>query len=178
MIRKHAMELLESTKLIGVLSGYGEVFITGSFRMDMMCWNDIDLYIEDSERVRDNWHELVSSVLHCLSPYRFDGFCKEGGMFLGCETGITGEKWNVDIWVRDSESIENSIRYCDEITRRTSERPELKSSILEIKQRLIALGMYGMDKDPARHYHSDEIYRSVLEENIRTAEEFMERHPK
>ena len=178
MIRKQAEKLLAETKLIERLTVYGKVFITGSYRMNMMCWNDIDLYIEDSVKVRENWFQLVEDVLSVLKPYRFDGAYKADKLFLGCETDITGDCWNIDIWVRDRAHIENSKVHCDRIVASAEQNPELRDSIIAIKKELIDLNMYGLHKMADRHYHSDEIYRAVLEENIRTAEEFLKKYPK
>lgn len=176
MIRAQAEKMLERTGLLHVLSAYGKVAVTGSYRMDMMCWRDIDLYIEDGASVRENWFSLVKDVLCALQPHRFDGMQKGGRLFLGCETDADGEKWNVDIWVRSREQIKSAEEYCRNIMRRAQEEPELKERIMAIKNALIGLGMYGFDKDPVRHYHSNEIYKAVLEENIRTPEEFLEKY--
>ena len=178
MIRKQAEKLLAKTKLIERLTVYGKVFITGSYRMNMMCWNEIDLYIEDSEELRENWFRLVNEVFTTLKPYRFDGAYKADKLFLGCETDITGDCWNIDIWVRDRAHIENSKVFCDLIVASAEQNPELRDSIIAIKKELIDLNMYGLHKMADRHYHSDEIYRAVLEENIRTAEEFLKKYPK
>lgn len=178
MIRDRAEELLNETGLLECISKYGKAFITGSYRMDMMCWNDIDLYIEDSVKVRENWFCLVKDVISVLKPYRFDGAYKENKIFLGCETDLTGERWNVDIWVRDRAHIEKSMEYCDSIVQRTEQYPELRKSVIDIKKKLIELRMYGLDKMAERHYHSDEIYRAVFEEGVRIPEEFLDKYPK
>ena len=177
MIREQAEKLL-SSGLKDTLSAYGKVFVTGSCRMDMMCWNDLDLYMEDCEMLRENWFALVHDVCKILKPYRFDGFCNAGKFFFGCETDIIGERWNVDIWVKDRQSIENAMCYCAGIVSAAEKEPEIKTAILAIKKRLIELKMYGLDKDRERHYHSDEIYRAVLEEGVRTSDEFLRKYPK
>ena len=176
MMRAQAEKLMEQTGLLSVLSAYGKVFVTGSCRMDMMCWRDLDLYIEDSPSVRENWFLLVKDVLCALKPYRFDGIHKGNKLFLGCETDVSGERWNVDIWVRSKAEIDSAEEYCGGIVEKVQRHPELKDAIIAIKNALIGRKMYGFDKDPNRHYHSDEIYRAVLEENIRTPEEFLEKH--
>ena len=177
MRREQAEKLLRETGLLEKLSAYGRVFVTGSCRMDMMCWNDLDLYIEDSENLRKNWFSLTGDVLEVLRPYRFDGFCKGDKLFFGCETDVTGEKWNVDIWVRSAEQIKAAEEYCDDIVRRTAQQPGLREAIIAIKGALIEKKMYGLEKMAAHHYHSDEIYRAVLDEGVRTVEELLEKHP-
>jgi len=175
-MRAQAEKLLEMTELIEILSAYGEVFVTGSCRMDMMCWRDLDLYIEDSPKLRENWLTLAGEVLRALQPYRFDGMRMGEKLFLGCETEISGERWNVDIWARSRSEIAAAEEYCGGIMERVQREPQLKAAIMAIKNALIDRKMYGFDKDPVRHYHSGEIYRAVLEENIRTPEEFLEKH--
>ncbi|MDO4739333.1 MAG: hypothetical protein Q4A66_01560 [Eubacteriales bacterium] len=176
MIREQADALLAQSGLMELLNAYGTACVTGSYSMDMMCWNDLDLYIEDSPQLRRNWFALVGDVLGALQPCRFDGICRGGELFLGCETMRTGERWNVDLWVRSRAQIESAAEYCGAILRRTEREPELKEAIMEIKRALIAQKLYGMEKRADRHYHSGEIYRAVLEEGIRTPEEFLEKH--
>lgn len=177
MIREQAKKLMQETHLLELLSVYGTVSITGSYTMDLMCWNDLDLYIEDNEKLHHNWFQMISDLFLALKPYKFNGFCKSDQFFVGCEMEISGERWNVDIWVRNREHINNAEKYCSDIVQRIEQSPELKADIISLKKQLIQLNMYGLDKQEDHHYHSHDIYKAVLEEGIRTVDELIERHP-
>lgn len=55
--------------------------------------------------------------------------------------------------------------------RLVEERPECKKAILDIKQELARLKLYGFDKKQ-NHYHSNEIYDAVLFNNVISIEQF------
>lgn len=48
----------------------------------------------------------------------------------------------------------------------------MQKAILEIKEELSRLRLYGFDKKK-KHYHSKEIYDSVLFGNVLSAEQFL-----
>jgi hypothetical protein len=141
----------------------------------MMTWNDLDLYLQPTDSF--DFHAMTADGLRILRPARFDGFTGSRGTFFGCETYITGQRWNVDIWVRSEEEIEQRTRYCLDLRQRIDANPNARQIIMEIKSGLTAAGMYGFDKHPVRHYHSHDIYSAVLEEGISTLDEFLQKHP-
>lgn len=175
-IKSNADVLLHQTGLLKCLQKYGNVHITGSYRMDTMSWNDLDIYLEAAPATFDIF-PMIADVNTLLRPFRFDGFTDGGKLFYGLETMITGERWNIDIWIKDADGIHSSIEYCDEISRRIAEDPAKRDAILSIKAELISMGMYGFDKNRDHHYHSNEIYDAVLREGILTTEDLLRRHP-
>ncbi len=62
--------------------------------------------------------------------------------FLGFETMVTGELWNVDLWFFDRDTIMNAEAYCDNIIMHTTQLQ--KDAIIKIKNDLIAKGLYLM----------------------------------
>ena len=116
----------------------------------------------------DDLFALSEALNSALKPYRFEGkyILPEHSLFYGCETAITGERWNVDIWFRKKAEIIKTQEYCDSIRKSVSDQPSLGRAVTEIKQELIRLNLYGIDKSPKRHYHSKEIYDAVFEEGI------------
>ncbi len=92
--------------------------------------------------------------------------------FLGFETKISDERWNIDIWWKDKAEIDNSIVYANDIIQLIQNRPELKDAVMKIKHDLIKRGLYGFDKGK-KHYHSKEIYDAVFNEGIVTTEQFL-----
>ena len=175
-IKSNADLLLHRTGLLECLQKHANVHITGSYFMDTMSWNDLDIYLEADPAVFDPY-PMIAEVNALLRPFRFDGFADGGRIFYGLETMATGERWNVDIWIKDAAGIRRSMEYCNGILRRIDEDPSRRDAILAIKSDLIAMGMYGFDKNKDHHYHSNEIYDAVLSENILTTEEFLKKHP-
>lgn len=177
-IKERADRLLSETGLVERLRKHGKVYITGSYYMDLMAWNDLDVYLQTDDSFFD-MYSMISEVNSALLPCRFDGIVmpERPALFYGCETMISGERWNIDIWIKDEKSIRESFSCCDRILRSLSADPKKRQLITEIKQGLIEKGMYGFDKDPQRHYHSHDIYSAVLDEGILSLAEFLERHP-
>lgn len=175
-IKSNAEILLHQTGLLECLQKHANVHITGSYFMDTMSWNDLDIYLEADPAAFDPY-PMIAEVNALLRPFRFDGFADGGRIFYGLETMATGERWNVDIWIKDAAGIRQSLEYCNGILRRIDADPARRDAILSIKSDLIAMGMYGFDKNKDHHYHSNEIYDAVLSENILTTEEFLKKHP-
>lgn len=175
-IHENAEKLLHD--LTPVLTKYGEAAVTGSFYMDMMAWNDLDIYLCPDE-ARFDIFSLMADVNALLHPIRLEGMAQpeQGRIFYSVETMFMGERWNVDIWVKSREEIRESLEYCASILRRVQEESELKEIILSVKRRLISMQLYGFDKHHARHYHSVDVYSAVLNESVRSPEEFLLRHP-
>ena len=98
-------------------------------------------------------------------------------MFYSCETKINGKRWNMDIWLRDRKSIDATLERCRVLSARVEGNPESRDQIIGLKKNLIKLGLYGIDKNPVGHYHSDDVYRAVLEDEIKTVEAFLEKYP-
>lgn len=180
-IRDEADRLLYGTELLRILEHYGKAHLVGSYRMDMMSWNDLDVNIErDDDPPREVLFALSTEVSGTLKPYRFEGrrFPESGDLFFGCETDVTGSRWNVDVWFRKKADIAETEKYCDAVRRRVSGDPALGRAILRIKRELIRRKLYGPDKMPGRHYHSVEIYNAVFGGGILTCPEFLEKHPR
>lgn len=173
-IRQGADALLAQTGLPEVLAGFGRAEIVGSYVMDAMAWNDLDVYVA----LEGDFHTLAAAVMQAVKPVRFDGFCdvKTGNRFIGMETMATGERWNIDIWIRRPEQIDEALERNRAMKAQLDACPEAREAVVRIKQALIARGMYGLDKGK-RHYHSAKIYEAVLEKGVLTVDVLLEMVP-
>lgn len=173
-IRDKADELIYQSGLMEILQKYGTVSIVGSYKMEVMTWNDLDIYLDIAEFSSDKYYDMVSELIGMLSPVRFDGFMETDKklIFLGLETKMTGESWNIDIWWKDKADIEDSMAYACELIKKMEQNPELKKAVIKIKQDLINRKLYGLDKGKV-HYHSKEIYDAVFEKGILSTEQFL-----
>lgn len=172
--RKAAADwILHHCGLWDALADCGRVHPVGSYRMNMMAWNDLDLDVENEAMSREKLYGLTAFILEKFRPtwYEAKEEIGEDGRkvwFHGFETMITGELWNVDIWFFDREKIAEAARYCDDVAARAV--PQKRQQILEIKEELIRRGLYSFDQ-----YRSVDVYKAVLDEGMETVEEFLAR---
>ena len=176
-VYERADDLMYNHGLLKLLQKYGEIYIVGSYRMEIMTWNDIDFYLDQSGLDAQNYYGLSSDIIREMMPCLFNGEIdiKKGVAFLGFETRISGDRWNIDIWWKDKTQIDASMAYANDIVHLIHKKPELRDAVINIKQELIARGLYGFDKGK-KHYHSKEIYDAVFDEGIFTAEQFLAVH--
>ncbi len=169
--KKEADRILYEFGLMNQLEKIGVPHIIGSYRMDMMAWNDLDIDIENDNMSKEKLYELSAYILKTFEPVWYEAkeeITEEGKRvwFHGFETMITGELWNVDLWFFDKEAIKNAEIYCDEIVEKTDEIQ--KKRIVAIKEELIKRGLYSFEQ-----YKSMDVYKAVVEENVINIEEFL-----
>ena len=119
--KANADRILYELGLLKRLEMIGEPHIIGSYRMNMMAWNDLDIDIENNAMSLDKMYELSAFIMSTFKPVWYEAkeeINAEGKKvwFHGFETMITGELWNIDLWFLDKETISNAERYCDTIT--------------------------------------------------------------
>ena len=169
--KSQADRILYEFGLLKKLEELGVPHIIGSYRMDMMAWNDLDIDIENDGMSLDKLYELSSFILNTFHPTWYEAkeeINEEGKKvwFHGFETMITGELWNIDLWFFDKDTIANAERYCDNIAKRTNQIQ--KDRIVQIKEELIARELYSFEK-----YKSLDVYKTVLENNVENVEDFL-----
>lgn len=169
--KQQADRILYEFGLMKKLEEFGVPHIIGSYRMDMMAWNDLDIDIENDRVSVESLYELSQYIIKTFRPvwYEAKETLDENGKtvwFHGFETTITGELWNVDLWFLDKETIEAAERYCDNIKKLASE--EQKEAMIAIKKELISRNLYSFEK-----YKSTDVYEAVLEKNVKDAKEFL-----
>ena len=163
--------LLHDCGLLAELTKYGKVHPIGSYRMDMMAWNDLDLDVENDGMSLEKLYHLTAFILEKFQPVWYEAkeeIAPDGKTvwFHGFETMITGQLWNVDIWFFDKVKIEAATDYCDSIARQTT--PEQKRQIVAIKEELIRRVLYSFEV-----YRSIDVYKAVTELGITTPERFL-----
>ena len=174
--KAQADRILYEFGLMERLEQIGKPHIIGSYRMDMMAWNDLDLDVENDDMSLEKLYCLTSFILEKFQPVWYEakeGITPDGKTvwFHGFETMITGQLWNVDIWFFDKSKIEAATDYCDSIVRQTT--PEQKQQIVAIKEELIRCGLYSFEA-----YRSVDVYRAVTELGITTPEQFLRQFPR
>ena len=170
--RKTAADrLLYELGLFDKLAEIGKTHIIGSYRMDMMAWNDLDIDIENEAMSLEKIYELSTFIINTFHPVWYEAKEEVNAdgkkvWFHGFETMITGELWNVDLWFFDKETIAEAENYCDNIADNTSQAQ--KDTIVSIKSELIERGLYSFEQ-----YKSVDVYKAVMESNVRNVDEFL-----
>lgn len=174
--KSEADKILYEFGLLDILQKFGNPHIVGSYRMDLMTWNDLDIDVEYDNMSLEKLHELTDFILHVFHPTWYEAkeeqhSTGESVWFHGFETMITGELWNVDIWFFSKSEIEKTERFCDKVQRSISQNPNCKKAILDIKTALQKENLYG-----CHAFSSMDVYRAVLEENILTPQAFLQKY--
>ena len=169
--KKNANRILYEFGLLEKLEEFGTAHIIGSYRMDMMAWNDLDIDIENDTMSLQKLYQLSSCIISTFCPTWYEAKeerTPEGKRvwFHGFETVILGELWNVDLWFFAKETIHEAESLCDRLSSRASEVQ--KSIMIDIKKELIARGLYSFDQ-----YRSMDVYKAVMEYDIRNTESFL-----
>ena len=169
--KTNADRILYEYGLIKRLEEIGKPHIIGSYRMDMMAWNDLDIDIENDTMSLDKMYDLSIFIINTFHPvwYEAKEEVNDDGKrvwFHGFETMITGELWNVGLWFFDKETISNAEKYCDNIANNTNQTQ--KDIIVSIKSELISRGLYSFEQ-----YKSIDVYKAVLETNVKNVDEFL-----
>ena len=148
--KNNADKLLYDFGLLNELNNYGTPYIVGSYAMDLMAWNDLDIYVSNESMSTDKLYELTSFILNAFHPvwYEAKKEVSDGKTvwFHGFETEILGELCNVDIWFFDSDTITKASDFSKNIKQKLLVNPELKEMIGN-KPRIVLLNKCDMADD-------------------------------
>ena len=173
--KNNANKLLYDFGLLDELNNYGTPYIVGSYAMDLMAWNDLDIYVSNESMSTEKLYELTSFILNAFHPvwYEAKEEVSDGKTvwFHGFETEILGELCNVDIWFFDNYTITKALDFSEKIKQKILVNPELKEVVINIKQSLIENEQYGFDK-----FSSMDVYTAVFEDNVKSYKGFTEKY--
>lgn len=171
----NADKLLYDFGLLNELNYYGTPYIVGSYSMDLMAWNDLDIYVSNGSMSTEKLYELNSFILNTFHPVWYeakkDVIDGKTVWFHGFETELLGKLCNIDIWFFDNDTITKTLDFSKNIKQKLIFNPELKKIVVNIKQSLIANEQYGYDK-----FSSMDVYTAVFEDNVRSYKEFVEKY--
>jgi len=170
--KKQADIFLYEMGLLNKLNEYGNPHITGSYRMDIMAWNDLDINVLNKQMSIDKLYELSCFIFKIFKPIWYEAKQETNSdgktvWFHGFETMVTGTLWNIDIWFFDEETVLKAEQFCDNIKEKINSNPTYAEIILAIKENLIDNQQYGYGK-----YTSNDVYKAVLNHNIKSIDEF------
>lgn len=174
--KQRADKILYEMGLLDYLGHIGTPHIIGSYKMDMMAWNDLDIDVENHAMDSGELYKLTQYILNTFHPIWYEAkeeVNDEGKTvwFHGFHAIIDEELWNFDLWFFDQETIEKAERYCEKVAHRVETIPGSRERIIELKQELLRRDLYEFYK-----YSSMDVYRAVLEQNISDVEELLQRY--
>ena len=160
--------VLKDSGLIQVLSPYGTVDVSGSYKTELMVWRDIDIGVTPKLSKDDLW-KVAQKILGLESINQItiqDNAKKENpnapdGYYLGVKYRHGGNVWKIDIWFADSLP---QTEYDNSVKNRLDE--EKRGRILEIKNQVFENPKY------RKTFFSVDIYNAVLDAGITNLEEF------
>lgn len=170
-------ELLDKTKLLEKLKAFGELEIGGSLIYGTMVDRDIDInVIVDRENINTDLRKQVCDILLELDD--LDGlalsdralFPRDGrpyGIWFGPLIYHNSNKWNIDIWLVTKK--EPYSHHNQKLAKRMMEITEAQRNIiLDIKYNCLVNGR------KEKGITSSNIYKAVLDNNIKTYEEYLD----
>jgi hypothetical protein len=170
-IRTNATKLLESRKIDSTIREIGELFYTGSYALDLMTWNDIDMQVVVKDGVAPL--QALSSIFNSIANepgfieaqiIHFHGDYKPKmprGVYLGIKIDCPdlGGLWKLDIWSLAKPDFESNRTLIETLQSKLD--PLNRALILELKHEMMA----GSERVPQMGSHF--LYQAILLDGIR-----------
>jgi hypothetical protein len=169
-IRSQASDLLSIKKIEMILKEMGELFYTGSYALDLMTWNDIDMQLVLKEEL-DPICELGKFFTHMsrdsdfveAQMIHFKGDFKPKmprGIYLGIKLNSLahGGMWKLDLWVLSKADFEKNRLLINTLKGKLNENNRLL--ILGLKHKMMR--RHGRVPQMSSHL----LYQAILLEGI------------
>ena len=176
-LREQALEIVERTRIVEMLSGTGDVFTVGSYDLDLMVRRDVDFCVVNPAFRREDvlraTHEMLASghfrTVVMTDTFRFPVAHLPSGYFFELVLPGPGGDWTVDVQGVETDAF--SVAPTRRFRRLLEADPAARGRILEIKHHLL---------DGERYRHgvtSRDIYAAVLEGGVASVADFVSLHP-
>ncbi|WP_110114707.1 hypothetical protein [Bacillus sp. CGMCC 1.16541] len=167
-LKREATELLDDYHLLSILKKYGNPLIIGSYDLDVMTWRDIDVYIGNDVMFEDAFFRLGRELTMRFEPkkmiYRNERIAKTphlpNGLYWGMYADSLEKEWKFDIWLVSTELVRQQLK----------KQQQLKSMLTDEKRNLIL--SLKQQNGYRRYYTSEDVYKGVIEHNVRDAGAF------
>lgn len=174
-LKSEADMVLYEYGLLGILKKFGKPIIHGSYSLNLMTWRDLDIYLENDGMDIEQFFNLGMRIAEKLKPrrmsFRNEFIGKTTDLPRGLYWGIYAllsfsDEWKIDIWALDSDQIKTHTKKFEALKTKIDERN--RQSILIVKNHFCKHPKYRKD------FFSSDIYESVIEDDVKTIEEFSE----
>lgn len=159
--KQEAENLLKYGNVIKVLSKYGKVVVTGSYKYDLMYGPDIDLVVLSNDPEKSSYQAFLDFIKQRkFQKYQLGDFKKfpikdrPKSIIVVLIHEYEGRRWEIEIWFKKSLS-EKDISFEKFISGATEEQ---KQKILELKHQREVAGISKHKLDSVK------IYKGVLTE--------------
>ncbi len=172
-LKIEAAEILKKTKIMEILSCFGNVLLTGSYSYDLMTWRDIDLCLAVEKPTPKLMLKIGTKLLNnknvATMYYRNEYVLGTPGnpkaIFWCIELKDKKRKrWKIDILVSEKKTVEKVIK--PGILLRKKLTPELRGKILALK------GILSQKKGYRSTFRSTDIYKAVIDDNVSSISEW------
>ncbi len=172
--KSQADEILKKTKIVELFSTYGEVKMVGSYPLDVMLREDLDIYVLVKEHSYAKVVEIITSLLSlnyfqqiCFANW-LDHSREKGlkGYYLEPKVNIGGNRWKLDIWFMTEDQYKFHTEKFLELLKNNENADKLRLKILELKNH------YREGDKYQGNINGKLIYKAVLEHGVRTVEQF------
>ena len=158
-IKTIAKQILLDKKIVETLQKYGNPLIIGSYELDLMYGNDIDIVVKSENPREDSMNALNEFMqLRGFQKFEYGDFVEHKrknrpeGYIVNLLGEYDGQKWEVEIWF--FEDISNYEKQLEELKAKIDE-----DSRIEILERKYLRAENGESKFDIS---SMDIYRDVL----------------
>ncbi len=171
-LKAEADFLLKDKGLFEVLQKYGSVDVHGSYKLDLMTWRDLDIYVVSDSFSNYEVFDLGRGVAVCLNPMKMTyvderqrrlapGY-PEGypvGYYWGVMLGhALKDAWKMDIWMLSRVEYAKAILPHDTIAKKLTD--QTRQIIMEIKSAVWNHSLY------RKNFFSVDIYNAVLDSGV------------
>ena len=172
-LRAEADELLARHGVLELLGEYGRAHVSGSYRLELMTWRDLDIYLEMPEVDVGRFLELGTRLGRALKPrklsftdhFNFPTTEAISGLYWGILTdALERDGWKLDIWAVTPQVCAERLAHCDAIAARVDARS--RAAILAIKDEVCRRPAY---RDTITSQH---VYDAVLRYGAASLDDF------
>jgi hypothetical protein len=167
--KQEADELLKYGSVIKVLSKYGKVVFTGSYKYDLMYGPDIDLVVLTDNPDKASFDVFLDFIKQRkFQKYQlgdFKKFSRKGrpkAIIVVLIHEYKGRRWEIEIWFK--KSLSENDTYFEKLISKATEKQ--RKTILELKHQRKVAGISKYKLDSAK------IYKGFLTEGKVNIEDF------
>ena len=167
LIKKEADNLLNFCDLLNSFSPCKNVYIRGSYELDLMIAKDIDIYVVDKNIDKDFSIKILNKF---IKENKFNGYIyydyskviREGfprGYYIGLKTFYNSNWWKIDIWLMNKmdKKSDDFMKY-------------IKENINDNKKKII-LKLKHYSQEKKMNIPSYVIYDAVIRHSIKNIRE-------
>lgn len=183
-MKEQANRMLLDCGIIETLSMYGEMYIHGSYEMDLMVWPELDIYLSIHNFQTIQIFKILDA-LHRCSPIKqilmFNQVDHQNchgpkkAILIDLTIHHAGLDWKMDLAVGDTEHFGWVKNYNQRVKAKMT--PALHQVLLEIKKQAVEHPMYKRQNwkllTQHEYFYSHDLYEAVLLYGVKTYPEFL-----